>query len=104
MWRRVQSDRAGLRSGQCTPWNLLLPFGYGQAGSGWALDPNVRAYIYLPGQALSVTVTHDYFADLTGSILPLPAGDLAVAMDVEHRKEPTRSRPMHWLKQACPPI
>ena len=77
----------GFGRGQCTPWNPLLPFGYGQPGSGSASDPDVRNFIYLPGQSLSKTETHDYFANLTGSLVTLPAGDLAVAVGIEHRKE-----------------
>ena len=77
----------GSGAGRCTPWNPLVPFGYGQAGNGSAADPDVRAFIYLTGQALSKTETVDYFANLTGSIMTLPAGDLSFAAGIEHRKE-----------------
>jgi iron complex outermembrane receptor protein len=75
----------GSGAGQCTPWNPLVPFGYG--GSNTAADPNVAAFLYLPGQALSKGETDNYFANLTGTLLKLPAGDLGLAVGVEHRKE-----------------
>ncbi len=50
-------------------------------------DPNVQAFLYLPGQALSETTTDVYYANLSGSLFTLPAGDLGFAVGVEHRKE-----------------
>ncbi|MFC3552345.1 TonB-dependent receptor plug domain-containing protein [Lysobacter cavernae] len=75
----------GVGGGQCTPWNPLVPAGYG--GQNTASDPNVAGFLYLPGQALSETETTNYFANLSGTIATLPAGDLGVAVGVEHRKE-----------------
>lgn len=75
----------GFGGGQCTPWNPLVPFGYG--GANTAADPAVSQYLYLPGQALSETETTNYFANIAGTIVTLPAGDLGVAFGVEHRKE-----------------
>ncbi|MEF3082303.1 TonB-dependent receptor [Luteimonas sp. SMYT11W] len=69
----------------CTPWNPLIPFGYAAENS--LADPNVQAYLYKPGQALSETETRAYFANLSGSIFELPAGDLGFAVGVEHRQE-----------------
>jgi iron complex outermembrane receptor protein len=75
----------GVGGGQCTPWNPLLPLGY--AGANGLNDPNVQAFLYLPGQALSETETRDYYANLSGTIFTLPAGDLGFAIGYEHRKE-----------------
>ena len=75
----------GVGGGQCTPWNPLVPFGYG--GANTAADANVRGYLYLPGQALSETETSNYFANISGTLATLPAGDLGIAVGVEHRKE-----------------
>lgn len=75
----------GTGPGACTPWNPLIPFGYGAENS--LADPNVLAYLYKPGQALSETETRAYFANLSGSIFELPAGDLGFAVGVEHRQE-----------------
>lgn len=69
----------------CTPWNPLIPFGYDSENS--LGDPNVQAYLYKPGQALSETETRAYFANLSGIIAELPAGDLGVAVGIESRKE-----------------
>ena len=77
----------GTSQGECTPWNPLVPFEYAQPGDGSALDPQVRQFIHPVGQALSMTKTQDYFANLTGTLLTLPAGDLAIAVGIEHRKE-----------------
>ncbi|HEY0502200.1 MAG TPA: TonB-dependent receptor [Lysobacter sp.] len=75
----------GSGAGQCTPWNPLIPFGYDAPNS--LADPNVQAYLYLPGQALSETTTDVYYANLSGSLFSLPGGDLGFAVGVEHRKE-----------------
>ncbi len=75
----------GTGPGACTPWNPLVPFGYGAENS--LGDPNVQAYIYKPGQALSETETRSYFANIAGTLFALPAGDLALAVGIEHRQE-----------------
>lgn len=77
----------GTSQGECTPWNPLLPFGYGGPGDGSATDPAVRQFIFPVGQAISMTKTQDYFANITGSLATLPGGDLAIALGIEHRKE-----------------
>ncbi|MEO7773663.1 MAG: TonB-dependent receptor [Steroidobacteraceae bacterium] len=75
----------GTGPGACTPWNPLIPFGYNSENS--LGDPNVQAYLYKPGQALSETETRSYFANISGALFTLPAGDLAMAIGVEHRQE-----------------
>ncbi|MEP6906570.1 MAG: TonB-dependent receptor [Pseudoxanthomonas sp.] len=75
----------GTGPGACTPWNPLIPFGYNSENS--LGDPNVQAYLYKPGQALSQTETRSYFANISGTLFTLPAGDLAMALGVEHRQE-----------------
>lgn len=75
----------GTGGGNCTPWNPLIPYGVGGANS--LQDPNVIAYLYQSGQALSKTTTKNYFANLSGTIMTLPAGDLAMAVGVERREE-----------------
>ena len=91
----------GTGGGQCTPWNPLVPFGYG--GANTASDPAVAGFLYLPGQALSETETTNYFANLTGTLATLPAGDLGVAVGVEHRKESGSSRRTHSRRPASRP-
>ncbi|MFC6839426.1 TonB-dependent receptor domain-containing protein [Xanthomonas theicola] len=75
----------GSAAGTCTPWNPLLPEGY--QGANGLTDPNVRAFLYQDGQAVSKTETKNFFANISGTIVSLPAGDLGVAVGVEHRQE-----------------
>ena len=81
----MQPIPLGFGPGACTPWNPLVPLGYNAPNS--LGDPNVQAFLYLPGQALSETETRVYYANLSGSLFTLPAGDLGIAVGVEHRKE-----------------
>ncbi|HVR81462.1 MAG TPA: TonB-dependent receptor [Luteimonas sp.] len=75
----------GFGPGACTPWNPFVPAGV--MAPGGLANPDVQAFLYLPGQALSETSTKAYFANLTGSLFTLPAGDVGVAVGVEHRSE-----------------
>jgi iron complex outermembrane receptor protein len=75
----------GSGPGACTPWNPLVSAGNNGQGGLW--DPNVQAYLYLPGQAISETTTKSYFANLTGTLFSLPAGDVGVAVGYEYRDE-----------------
>ncbi len=75
----------GAGPGACTPWNPLVPEGYSAANS--LADPNVQAYLYQPGQALSRTTTKNYFANIAGTLATLPAGDLGMALGFERREE-----------------
>ncbi|WP_367380064.1 TonB-dependent receptor [Stenotrophomonas cyclobalanopsidis] len=75
----------GTGPGACTPWNPLIPNGYDSPNS--LADPEVQAYLYQPGQALSRTTTKNYFANIAGTIATLPAGDLGMAIGFERREE-----------------
>ena len=75
----------GFGPGACTPWNPFVPAG--STAPGGLANPGVQSYLYLPGQALSETTTKSYFANLTGSLFTLPAGDVGVAVGIEHRSE-----------------
>ena len=75
----------GFGPGACTPWNPFVPAG--SLAPGGLANPEVQAYLYLPGQALSETTTDVYYANLAGTLFTLPAGDIGVAVGVEHRKE-----------------
>ncbi|MCC4597442.1 TonB-dependent receptor [Xanthomonas campestris pv. phormiicola] len=75
----------GTAAGTCTPWNPLIPYGYNSPNS--LGDPNVQAFLYQDGQAVSKTETKNFFANISGTIVSLPAGDLGVAVGVEHRQE-----------------
>ncbi|MDH5823540.1 TonB-dependent receptor [Luteimonas sp. RD2P54] len=70
----------------CVPWNPFAGFGTGAVAHSLA-DPAVQDYLYKQEHALGRTETNNYFANLTGSLWTLPAGDLGFAVGVEHRKE-----------------
>ena len=69
----------------CVPWNPLLPFGV--AGSGSLADPALQDYLFPTFTTRGETKTTSFTANLAGSIVTLPAGDLGFAVGVEHRKE-----------------
>ncbi|MFK3845026.1 TonB-dependent receptor domain-containing protein [Stenotrophomonas sp. NPDC078853] len=70
----------------CTPWNPYA--GYGAGGEQYSLaDPNVQNYLFREEHSTGKTTTNNYFANLSGTIVPLPAGDLGFAVGYEYRKE-----------------
>ena len=92
---RWASVRARARRG--TRW-----FRTACTGQGGLADPDVQAFLYLPGQAISETETKSYFANITGTLFTLPAGDVGVAVGYEHRREngfvlAGRARPDRYL-------
>jgi len=70
----------------CVPWNPFAGFGTGAVANSLG-DPNVRNYLFREEHATGKTSTHNYFANLSGTIVPLPAGDLGFAVGYEYRKE-----------------
>ena len=80
-----------LATSNCRPWNPLLP--YGVAGAGSLADPDTQAFLFPYFTDTGTTKTTSFSANLSGSILTLPAGDLGIAMGVEHRKEEGRFSP-----------
>lgn len=75
----------GTSPGQCTPWNPLGNFGEG--GANTLADPDVQNYLFARNQSLSESETQVFSADISGSIVELPAGPLGFAAGIEHRKE-----------------
>ncbi|MCD9029670.1 TonB-dependent receptor [Luteimonas sp. BDR2-5] len=75
----------GTSPGQCTPWNPLSNFG--DAGPNTLADPNVQNFLFARNQSLSESETQVFSADISGSIVQLPAGPLGFAAGLEHRKE-----------------
>lgn len=69
----------------CVPWNPLLPFGV--AGQGSLSDPALQEYLFPTFTTRGETKTTSFTANLAGSIVTLPAGDLGFAVGVEHREE-----------------
>jgi iron complex outermembrane receptor protein len=75
----------------CRPWNPLLP--YGVAGQGSLSDPDLQKFLFPYYTDTGRTKTTSYTANLSGSIVTLPAGDLGLAIGVEHREESGRFVP-----------
>jgi len=75
----------------CRPWNPLLP--YGVAGQGSLADAATQAFLFPQFTNTGLTKTTSFTANIAGSVLTLPAGDLGVAMGVEHREEQGRYVP-----------
>ncbi|MGE4458862.1 MAG: TonB-dependent receptor [Stenotrophomonas sp.] len=70
----------------CVPWNPFAGFGTGAVANSLD-DPAVRNFLFKEEHAVGKMKTHDYFVNLAGSIITLPAGDLGFALGYEHRKE-----------------
>ncbi|HGM5044631.1 MULTISPECIES: TonB-dependent receptor domain-containing protein [unclassified Stenotrophomonas] len=76
----------------CKPWNPLVPYG--------TIDPNgidgnadLQAWLFPPEVTTGKTTSKNFFANIAGSIVTLPAGDLGFAFGVESRKETGEYRP-----------
>jgi iron complex outermembrane receptor protein len=72
-------------NGECIPWNPLVPAGVDAPGS--LADPALQAYLFPIGHDTGETDTNAYFANASGVLAELPAGDLAMAVGYEHRQE-----------------
>lgn len=89
---RCGTDMADpLATSNCRPWNPLLPNGV--AGNGSLSDPAAQAFLFPYFTDTGFTKTTSFSANLSGSIVTMPAGDLGFAMGVEHRKEEGRFSP-----------
>ncbi|MEN5116105.1 TonB-dependent receptor [Luteimonas sp. TWI662] len=70
----------------CVPWNPFAGFGTGAVANSLD-DPAVREQFFREEHALGNTKTNNYFANISGALFTLPAGDLGFALGIEHRKE-----------------
>ena len=75
----------------CRPWNPLLP--YGVSGPGSLADAATQAFLFPYFTDTGYTKTTSYTANLSGSLFELPAGEVGIAMGVEHREEEGRFSP-----------
>ncbi len=75
----------------CYAWNPLLP--YGVSGPGSLANKDLQDFLFPIYTTTGTTKTTSFTADLSGSIVTLPAGDLGFAVGVEHRKEEGRYVP-----------
>jgi iron complex outermembrane recepter protein len=78
-------------NGECIPFNPFLP--YGEPGLGSLADPALQAFVFPEYHDAGLTTTEIYSANLAGSLFTLPAGDLGLAVGIEHRRENGRFVP-----------
>lgn len=79
-------------NGECVPWNPMAPYGDAQAGSLTG-NPDLIAYLFPQYTDTGRTNSKTYSANLSGTLFALPAGDLGLAVGVEHRAEDGRFVP-----------
>ncbi|TDK29588.1 TonB-dependent receptor [Luteimonas terrae] len=72
----------------CTPWAPQL-----SEGPNSLSNEDIQRRFFLMENATSETTTHNYFANLSGTIATLPAGDLAFAAGLENRRVNGRYSP-----------
>jgi len=75
----------------CLAWNPLLP--YGVAGAGSLADPALANFLFPVFTNTGLTRTTSYTANISGGLFDLPAGEVGLAVGVEHRKEQGRYVP-----------
>ncbi|MEN5207792.1 TonB-dependent receptor [Stenotrophomonas terrae] len=80
----------------CLAWNPLLPAGV--AGPGSLDNKDLQTFLFPTFTTTGVTKTTSFTADLAGSIVALPAGDLGFAIGVEHREEEGRFVPDAFMQ------
>ena len=95
--QRVQQalGPVALCTGACTPLNIF--------GGQGTITPAMLAFIGFTQQDTSQQELTDFSANLTGSILDLPAGPLAFAVGVERRRNEGFFQPDASWRRACPP-
>jgi iron complex outermembrane recepter protein len=81
----------GFGAGECIPFNPLLPFG--EAGEGSLGNETLQTFLFPEYHDHGRTKTTDYTANLAGTLFTLPAGELGLAVGVEHRREEGRFVP-----------
>lgn len=89
--RSLSPDCGTKEDPSCKPWNPLLP--YGVAGPGSLSDPGLQEFLFPVFTDTGTTTTTTYSANLTGALFELPAGEVAVAIGYEHRREDGRFVP-----------
>ncbi|TMN66319.1 TonB-dependent receptor [Pseudoalteromonas sp. S1727] len=80
------TEAAPISLSECTPWNPLAGFGAGTVDNSLA-DPAVQDFLIPTLHYRGETETAIYFANISGLLAQLPAGDLSFALGAEHRKE-----------------
>ncbi|PJK14209.1 TonB-dependent receptor [Lysobacteraceae bacterium NML07-0707] len=70
----------------CVPWNPFAGFGTGAVTNSLA-DPALQKFLYPTEHATGNTSTKMVFANISGNLFTLPAGDLGYALGYEKRTE-----------------
>ena len=85
---RVQCGTAAnpIPFSSCVPWNPFANAGV-TGKDGLTGNPELLGMLFQPETARGRTTTTVWSANITGPIFTLPAGDLALAFGLEHRKE-----------------
>jgi iron complex outermembrane recepter protein len=85
---RVQCGTAAapIAFADCVPFNPFLPFGTVGQG-GLTNNAELQNYLFQEEHATGDTSTTSITANITGTVLSLPAGDLNFAVGYENRKE-----------------
>ncbi len=78
-------------NGECIPFNPFLP--YGVAGDGSLSNPDLQTFLFPEYHDHGKTKTTDYTANLAGTLFSLPAGEVGLAVGIEHRREEGRFVP-----------
>ncbi|HVI58787.1 MAG TPA: TonB-dependent receptor, partial [Luteimonas sp.] len=79
-------------NGECIPFNPLMPFG--QVGDGGLTDnAALQTFLFPEYHDHGKTKTTDYTANIAGTLFSLPAGEVGLAVGVEHRREEGRFVP-----------
>ncbi|HJW46601.1 MAG TPA: TonB-dependent receptor, partial [Lysobacter sp.] len=85
-----------ISQGQCIPFNPFMPFGEPTTSPGTQGslgDPALQAFLFPEYHDSGRTETTIYSANLAGVLAELPAGELGMAVGIEHRKEDGRFVP-----------
>ncbi len=76
----------GAGPGSCVPWNPFIPAG--RSDNGGLTDNQVlQQYLFPSLHNTGETTTTSYFANISGALFALPAGDLGFALGYEYRRE-----------------
>jgi len=70
----------------CVPWNPFAGGGTGAVANSLD-DPAIQRLFFPTYHDVGSTTTHSYFANISGNLFALPAGDLSYAAGYEYRKE-----------------
>lgn len=82
----VQCGTAANPIAGCVPWNPFVDYGVTGPG-GLTGNDALQRYLFQEEHSTGKTSTQIFSANLAGTIVPLPAGDLGFAIGVESRKE-----------------